>query len=586
MERGKKEKRYRMQGSLASRILLIALVFLVFPLLALVGLLYMEDSRIKTDNNYFIINVLMDQKEGFVTDIIRHELEFLSAVSFLLPEISNPEKNLQELAQRDEISSLFHIEKEGDGHYRADMASNPDYLSRDYTGLIHEAESGTVFVVDPNILVFYLTRLDKGGEGAWVTAFTMEHVLQHFPIENDVIHPSSTSLVSHEGRILLSTDETLRGIHLILPIGKMYFFQGKEYVTLERAIPHTNFSLLIAAPKAINFVDIPYFILKVIVALGFIMILGGGGAIFLTKKMGKPLRNLTLVMEGIERGQVNRRFKKEPLGFEINFLGERFNETVDALEEHMEVAQKERVERETYERELKIGEEVQRSILPKEVPDFPGVEMAARFIAAKEVGGDFYDFVPKDRLMISIADTAGKGISACLYSLSVRSMLRSYAEIHQDLDVILKETNDLFCRDTGDTGVFVTTFVAFFDPKTRIFQYTNCGHFPALQIKPDGRVEKLTTEGMALGVIPFEKVATDQTTLESGDLVVLFTDGIVEAHNDNMELFGEQRLIALLKEKKNDPPQKIVDDLIEEVALFAEGTSQFDDLSLVVIRVT
>ncbi|MCP5505434.1 MAG: SpoIIE family protein phosphatase [Chlamydiales bacterium] len=586
MKRGKKEKRYRMRGSLASRILMIALVFLVLPLLALVGLLYNEDSRIKTDNNYFIIKVLMDQKEDFIEGTIRHELEFLSGITYLLPKISNPEKTLKELAERDHVSALFHIKREGDGHFRADMASNPDYLKRDYTGLIREAEEGLVFVVDPSVLVFYLTRVEKSGEGAWVTAFTLEHVLQNFPIENEVIHPSSTSLVSNQGVILSSTDEEIRGIHLQHPVGVQVFFHDEAYVALERAIPKTNFGLLIAAPKAINFVDIPYFILKVIVALGLIMIIGGGGALFLTQKMGKPLRNLTLAMEGIEQGDLNRRFKKEPLGFEINFLGEKFNETVDALEEHMETAQRERIERETYEKELKIGEEVQRSILPKKVPDFPGVEMAARFIAAKEVGGDFYDFIPADRLMITIADTAGKGISACLYSLSVRSMLRSYVEIHQELDVIVKETNDLFCKDTGDTGVFVTAFVAFFDPKTKTFQYTNCGHFPALRITPEGQVEKLSTEGMALGVIPFGKVHQGESTLKSGDLIVLFTDGIVEAHNDAMELFGEGRLITFLKEKRNETPQKIVDDLIEEVALFAEGSPQFDDLSLVVIRVS
>lgn len=585
MERGKKEKRYRMRGSLASRILLIALVFLVLPLLAFVGVLYNEDSRIKSDNNYFIIKTLMHQKEGIIEGTIRHELEFLSGIAYLLPKIANPEKTLKELAERDHVSALFHIQREGDGHFRADMASNPDYFKRDYTGLMREAREGLIFVVDPAVLVFYLTRVEKSGEGAWVTAFTLEHVLQNFPIENEVIHPSSTSLVSNRGVILSSTDEEISGIHLNYPVGKEVSFHDEVYVALERTIPKTNFSLLIAAPKAINFVDIPYFILKVIVALGFIMIIGGGGALFLTKKMGKPLRHLTLAMEGIEQGDLNRRFKKEPLGFEINFLGEKFNKTMDVLEEHMEAAQKERVERETYEKELKIGEEVQRSILPKKVPDFPGVEMAARFIAAKEVGGDFYDFIPADRLMITIADTAGKGISACLYSLSVRSMLRSYVKIHQELDVIVKETNDLFCKDTGDTGVFVTAFIAFFDPKSKTFQYTNCGHFPALRITPEGEVEKLSTEGMAMGVIPFEKVDQREATLKSGDLIVLFTDGIVEAHNDAMEFFGEERLITFLKEKRNELPQKIVDDLIEEVALFAEGSPQFDDLSLVIMRV-
>ncbi len=274
------------------------------------------------------------------------------------------------------------------------------------------------------------------------------------------------------------------------------------------------------------------------------------------------------------------------MGFEINVIGEIFNETVDSLNENMEAVQKVRIERETYEKELLIGEEVQRSILPKKLPNFPGVEMAARFIAAKEVGGDFYDFLVGDLLMLSIADTSGKGISACLYSLSVRSMLRSYGKIHQELDVILKETNNLFCLDTGDTGVFVTAFVGYFDPKTKVFNYSNCGHFPALQLKKNGELHKLSTKGMALGVVPFDHVATDKAQLETGDLLILFTDGIVEAHNDKMELFGERRLIESLQMKKDWEPQKIVDEIIKEVALFAEGSPQFDDLSLIVIRVS
>ena len=90
---------------------------------------------------------------------------------------------------------------------------------------------------------------------------------------------------------------------------------------------------------------------------------------------------------------------------------------------------------------------------------------------------------------------------------------------------------------------------------------------------------------MALGVLPFDEVITGQTVLQSGDQLILFTDGIVEAHNEGMELFGEKRLIASLQEKKGWASQKIVDHIIEEVALFAEGTPQFDDLSLVVVKV-
>ncbi len=585
MQRGKKEKLHGMRGSLASRILLIAMAFLVLPLFLLVGLLYVEDSHVKSDNNYFILKVLMDQKESFVRGIVRHELDFLKSISYLLSQVDDPESHLAELAKRDEVSALFFIKKESDGQFYADMASSKEYLRRDYTGLIEEAEKGIYFVVDPEILVFYLTRVNENGEGAWVIAFTLQHLLDNFPIENDVIHPSSTSLVSNMGTILSSTDQELKGYHLTLPIKDEYHYKGVDYITINRKIPETNFSLLISAPKVINFVNFPYFLLKVLIALGLIIIIGGGGVLFLTKKISKPLRKLCAVMEGVGRGDLTRRFFEQKMGFEINFIGKIFNATVDSLNENMEAVQKERVGRETYEKELLIGEEVQRSILPKKLPKFPGIEMAARFIAAKEVGGDFYDFLVGDQLMLSIADTSGKGISACLYSLSVRSMLRSFGEIYQKLDRILKETNNLFCRDTGDTGVFVTVFVAFFDPKTKVFHYSNCGHFPALRLKKNGEVEKLTTRGMALGVVPFDHVTTDKVQLETGDLLVLFTDGIVEAHNEKLELFGEERLIKSLQKKKDWETQRIVDEIIEEVALFAEGYPQHDDLSLLIVKI-
>lgn len=579
MKQRKKEKGDGASGSLASRILLIALVFLVFPLLGLVALLYVEDSRIKSDNNRFTLKVLMDQKEEFVIGVMRHELEFLAGVGYLLPKIDDQNAALKELAERDEVSAFFHLKKGGNGHFYADKASNERYLQRDYSGLIAEARKEVFFVVDPNILAFYLTRLEKDGEGAWVTVFTLEHLLKHFPIEHAAVYPTSTSLVSKEGKILFSTNAAFSGAHLS-------FLLKEKYAILSRTIPRTNFALMIGVPKAVNFVDIPYFIAKVMVALGFIVIIGGGGAMLLTKKLSKPLRHLIRVMEGVGRGNLSRRFKKKNMGFEINTIGEIFNETVESLNDNMEAVQKERIEREIYEKELRIGEEVQQAILPKELPRFPGVEMAARFIAAKEVGGDFYDFLVKDQLMISIADTAGKGISACLYSLSVRSLLRSYGKIYQGLDRIIKETNNLFCQDVGDTGVFVTAFVAFFDPKTKRIHYSNCGHFPALRLKKDGTIEKLTTEGMALGVTHFDQVAIDHTQLESGDQLILFTDGVVEAHNEEMELFGEKRLIQSLQQKKKWAPQRIVDEIIEEVALFAEGSPQFDDLSIVVIKIT
>lgn len=594
MSKNKKEKIRQIRGSLASRILLIAMIFLVVPLLFLSFLIYTEDVRVKSENNLFTLGILMGKKVETISVLIEQERDFLSGIAYLLRNIENPESYLKELAKREGVSALFHVHKAQGGYFVCDLSSDQERVGKNFTFLKEASQKGIYLVVDPKGTTFYLSRFANDGSEGWVTAFSLDLFLKNFPVESAVLYPTATSLLMEDGRVVTSTDSKLRGERFGYASGKIQLYQGDDshfsfeeerFIAIKERIPQTNFSLLISAPEEVNFVDIPYFIFKVGVILGLIVLIGGGGAVWLTSRLSKPLKRLIRVMTRVGKGDLEERFATDKMGFEFNVIGEIFNETVESLTHHMQDAEQERVEKETYARELKIGEEVQTSILPKELPDFPGLEIAARFIAAKEVGGDFYDFLTNDKLLLSIADTSGKGISACLYSLSVRSMLRSYGEIHEELEVIVNETNNLFCLDTGDTGVFVTAFVAFFDPKTQEFHYTNCGHFPALLLRKEGKLEKLTTPGMALGVIPYDRVYTERVKVNSGDLLLLFTDGVVEAHNDQQELFGEEKLMALLREKSRLSPQRIVDDIIEEVARFADGCSQYDDLTLVVMRV-
>ena len=587
MKQRKKEIRQKSEGSLAFRVLLITLVCLVFPLLALASLLYLEESRIKMDNNVLTLKILMQQKQAVLVEIIEQSLGFLQNVSFLLTKIDSSDLTpiLEEMARRDGFFAFFHIQKEKGGGFYSDKASSEVFLKKDYSELAAYAKDETPFVVDPDHLVFYLTYLEPNQEEGWVIGVSLDHLLKNFSIDSELIHPVSISIVSKKGRILFSTNPEFKESFFPFQIGERYEYQGVKYTTLSRRVEMTNFSFVMTSPATIHFVDFPSFVFKILWILTGMVFVGGGIAFLLIKKLSKPLKELIVAMEEIERGNLSRRFKEKKMGFEINQIGRIFNETVDALQVHMEAVQKERIDKETYEKELKIGQDVQCSILPKSVPQFPGVEMAARFLPAKEVGGDFYDFLVKNRLMVSIADTSGKGISACLYSLSIRSLLRGYAEVYQDLDWIIKETNALFCRDTGETGVFVTAFLSFFDPKTRVFEYSNCGHLPALRFKKDGTVEKLTTKGMAFGVSVFDAVEIGQTTLESGDLLILFTDGIIEAHNAQFVQFQEKRLITSIREKQEWQPEQIVESVLEEVVFFAEGAPQFDDLSIVAMKI-
>ena len=295
-------------------------------------------------------------------------------------------------------------------------------------------------------------------------------------------------------------------------------------------------------------------------------------------------------MAQIGQGDYSTRFEPDPLGFEINELGDNLNRMVSALLQQMESAKEERVKKETLANELTIGRSIQLSILPQEMPQLPSLDIAARALPAKEVGGDFYDIFTKGEtgkreVILSIADAAGKGISACLYSLCLRSMLRSYEALSDDVGLIVQQANNLFAKDTEQTSMFVTAFVAVYDEGSGRLNYFSCGHPPTLLLRKDGSIEKLWTEGMAMGVQDFEPIKQASCTLQRGDLLCLYTDGVTEAHNPKNELFGEKRLEEFLIAHRDKPANQVCDDLLAAIENFAEGAAQHDDITMVVMKV-
>jgi sigma-B regulation protein RsbU (phosphoserine phosphatase) len=221
------------------------------------------------------------------------------------------------------------------------------------------------------------------------------------------------------------------------------------------------------------------------------------------------------------------------------------------------------------------------------MPKIPGIDIAAGFRPAREVAGDFYDlFVKQDeKLMLAIADAAGKGVPACLYSLCVRSMLRSFDDSFTELPEVIARTNNLFCLDTGESGVFVTAWVGVYDAKKRTLDYSCCGHPPAILKHKDGSFEELSTEGMALGVIPFDEVKAKSISLSSGDTVVLFTDGLLEAHDPDGRLFGKERLLDWLRTTEELSAEQMIESLFKKLAQFAYHAPQHDDQTLLVLKI-
>jgi sigma-B regulation protein RsbU (phosphoserine phosphatase) len=244
------------------------------------------------------------------------------------------------------------------------------------------------------------------------------------------------------------------------------------------------------------------------------------------------------------------------------------------------------VEKGRMERELQMARQVQASLLPREMPQVPGWEFAARWQPAREVAGDYYDFVPlhEGQTGLVIADVSGKGMAAALFMALTRSIIRACAGRTPSPADGIAHANQLICADSSG-GMFVSLFYGLLDPTSGRLTYVNAGHNPPLLYRREqDQLSGLAPTGMILGVLegaPFEQRTVQ---LHHGDLVLLYTDGVTEATNAQGEEFGEERLRGTLHSKRQAPAAETVVALEQAVAKFVGATSAFDDITIAAVR--
>jgi sigma-B regulation protein RsbU (phosphoserine phosphatase) len=250
-----------------------------------------------------------------------------------------------------------------------------------------------------------------------------------------------------------------------------------------------------------------------------------------------------------------------------------------------EVAQRERLNR-----ELEIAREVQERLLPQELPPIQGLDYAGICRPALGVGGDYYDFIdlPGGRLALAIGDVSGKGISAALVMANLQACLRSQAmTTPEDLAGIVTRINKLIYQSSSSSR-YVTFFLAEYDPATRRFCYVNAGHNPPMLFrKAQGgpQIERLEVGGPVIGLLGQFSFQQAALTLEPGDLLVTFTDGITESMNPEEAEWGEEALVETVLSCDALQAKEIVDRIICNAEKFAAGAQQHDDMTLVVMRV-
>ncbi len=242
------------------------------------------------------------------------------------------------------------------------------------------------------------------------------------------------------------------------------------------------------------------------------------------------------------------------------------------------------VERERIETELRVARTIQQTLLPKELPALAGWEIAAHWQPAREVSGDFYDFLPFDdgRLGVIIADVTDKGVPAALVMATTRTLLRAAAERLVAPGDVLARANDVLCPDIPPK-MFVTCLYAVLDPATGIVRYANAGHDTPYLRRGAGGVEELRARGMPLGLMPGMPYEEKEIVLNPGDTLLLYSDGLVEAHNTQRAMLGFPQLRSLTEGHAGGAA--LIPFLMDQLAAFTgPNWEQEDDVTLLTVQ--
>lgn len=247
----------------------------------------------------------------------------------------------------------------------------------------------------------------------------------------------------------------------------------------------------------------------------------------------------------------------------------------------------EALEKQRMEEELNLARKMQQGLLPSELPQPRGYEIAAVNIPSRQVGGDYYDVIPISEGLygIAIADVSGKGAGAALLMANLQASLRALASGEMQIGEMVSRINNLIHQNTA-LDKFITFFYGQLDTKKNTFTYCNAGHNPPYKVGRDEKAVELMVGGIVLGMMADMVFETETVVLKPGDRIAMFTDGITEAMNEKEEEFGEERVKTLVQERPDLSAEELMEKIVSEVKEFSRGAPQADDITQVVIKAT
>jgi sigma-B regulation protein RsbU (phosphoserine phosphatase) len=366
-----------------------------------------------------------------------------------------------------------------------------------------------------------------------------------------------------------------------------FHWRGKKQLATQTKIPGTSYNLIAYA----LFDDVYKHPLEAFawIYLSYFLILIAGTIViyFITKRLMRPVQQLCSVMLKVKDGDLKARYKKERFGMEINRLGQQFNEMMQLLLNKQESVVKERFQKEKNAAQLQMGHDLQLSLLDIESAIPQEIDLSFNYLPAKDVGGDFYDYIKRSDgdIILTIADASGKGLNACCYSLMLKSILRTLSVNESMLGAVMRKGNNLFIRDTGISGMFVTVQMVWMNPTTGDFTHFSFGHNPGFIISSDGGHRSLKQTEMAMGVLEKEeRINALNDQLQPDEVLVMYSDGVSEAHNKEKKLFEMDRLIQAATEHRSESADKIAKGILRTLEKFVDGADQHDDITLIVMK--
>jgi len=423
-------------------------------------------------------------------------------------------------------------------------------VHRDHADLVRE-----VFIVDTSRIIqgAYLTekildRFTVPDNAARISRHLLEYRLSGYGEVYDVIEP-----------VIIKSNDTRE------EVGTVHVLLNKKYIV---GLIHK------ARGRAVI-----YF---------FLILFGGYTGIFsLVYLTVSPFKKLSNWVKALGRDEVQDEMEFDPSD-EVGEIAKAFSE----ITEKFRKSQEDLAEQERLQKEMQVAKDIQQTLLPSSFPEVEGFDIASYYEAAKEVGGDYFDFVQvdKDTLGIVVADVSGKGVPGSLIMTMIRTALRTEARGNKNAADVLAKVNDFVMNDMK-RGMFVTVFYVILDSKKRTINYASAGHNPMILYR--GKTRKsyyLNPRGFPIGIkLPdpslFRKsIKSDKLKLQEDDILIVYTDGVTEAMDPQRECFGEERLLGAVRKYGVLKVEPMVDKIHDEITIFTGGQAQSDDITLVAIR--